>query len=285
MYYKTLIIGITPYKVLIADWYAYKEHWHNEIEIMYCISGGFNVKINGNTSAVSAGQAVFIGSAESHEYFDVLPKTRILLLKIGPVLLGEGFSKLAELTFSKAVINIDDPQNSKPESDIRRLFQIIIDEYSSAGQSDGLLSEGNDWMIKSCLYALSAWILKYFSVIGDKAAAAQKKKRITAMMSVYKALEYIRTEYNTAIKLDDVMKITGLGKSNFCKQFKNATSLSFHEYLNMFRIDVACDLLKEHEITIASISSMTGFIDSKIFCRVFKQYINMTPKQYRNSLL
>ena len=42
------------YGVLIS----YAPHWHNEIEIIYCISGSFKTRINDIEYSVEAGQAV-----------------------------------------------------------------------------------------------------------------------------------------------------------------------------------------------------------------------------------
>lgn len=61
MFYQHLIIDAVPYIANIMEFsFRMPPHWHNEIEIIYCISGSFKTRINDIEYSVEAGQAVFV---------------------------------------------------------------------------------------------------------------------------------------------------------------------------------------------------------------------------------
>jgi len=81
--------------------------------------------------------------------------------------------------------------------------------------------------------------------------------------------------------VEDAAAVTGYGKSNFCKIFKNITGETFHDALNRRRVENACFYLRETAVTVTDIAPLTGFSDAKTLCRVFKAVTGMSPGQYR----
>ncbi|MBQ0148586.1 MAG: helix-turn-helix transcriptional regulator, partial [Flavobacteriaceae bacterium] len=65
----------------------------------------------------------------------------------------------------------------------------------------------------------------------------------------------------------------------FCNFFKQATQMSFTEYLNRYRIDKACLLLLE-DISVSECSFRCGFNHVPYFNKTFKKYIHQTPSEF-----
>lgn len=83
------------------------------------------------------------------------------------------------------------------------------------------------------------------------------------------------------ISLDDVVRHVGMNKSAFCTFFKQTIGKTFITYLNEYRIELACQLLKQDNISISEICYHVGFTDIPYFNRVFKKYKGCSPSQYR----
>jgi len=271
MFYQSLITGETPYVTAVMDFeIEMPPHWHSEIEILYCMTGSYKVRVKNTEYSVSAGQAVFVGSAELHEYYGMEPGTKALLVEIGPLLLKQGFRELAEHAFSCPVVEVD-----RVSAELYDLFSTIIRELESGATTEA------EWNIRSCLYALSAVMRRELQ--SENRQVARQSQRIKTMLNIYKAINYVHENYNLEIKVEDMAKLTGYQVSNFCKHFKWATQMSFHKYLNTFRINTACCLLMERSESVSSIAEKVGFSETKTFCRVFKECVKMTPTEYRDS--
>ena len=83
------------------------------------------------------------------------------------------------------------------------------------------------------------------------------------------------------ISLDDVVRHVGMNKSAFCTFFKQSIGKTFITYLNEYRIELACQLLKQENISISEICYHVGFTDIPYFNRVFKKHKGCSPSQYR----
>lgn len=85
------------------------------------------------------------------------------------------------------------------------------------------------------------------------------------------------------ISLDDIVRHVGMNKTAFCAFFKRATGKTFVSYLNAYRIELACQLLKQPNKSISEIGYHVGFTDIPYFNRVFKKEKGCSPSEYRLS--
>lgn len=113
-------------------------------------------------------------------------------------------------------------------------------------------------------------------VVGKYKDKDRKQERLD-MIRVFVACNAYRN-----ISLDDVVRHVGMNKSAFCSFFKQATGKTFIAYLNEYRIEQACRLLKKKEISISEICYQVGFTDIPYFNRVFRKNKGCSPSQYRS---
>jgi len=263
MFSQAMITENKPY-AHVMKLVAFPFHWHHEIEIVCCLEGSFTATINGQNHTVCEGQSIFVGSTEPHAYTDISPETRILLIEMGAFLLKKDFQHLAKMSFDRPVADND-------SCGLKGLF----DKLLSAIKEPILV--GEEWVMMSCLFELAAFMLH---ALPDGYISNQKLERIQAMQRVNNALDYVHANYQKKITVEKAAQLAGYGKNNFFKQFKKATQMTFHQYLNMFRVNIACVMLKGDE-PIAAIAEEVGFPETKTFCRVFRSFMNMTPTEYR----
>lgn len=276
MFYQPLLIGNEPYYVYVVAFSPFGAHWHNEIEIIRCLSGSFKARIDGREYTVHRDEIVFVASAESHEFYDCEAGTKVQYVELGSIFLGNDFHIISELGFTKPVISLD--KNSDLYCDASPLVYSVLERLEAECVSPSVV---HNWIVKSCLYDIAALMLRLPS---KKELSKERKNRMQAISNIQPAIDYISENYNHDITVEEIARFTGYSKSNFCNHFKVATQMSFHKYLNICRIGKACVLLAGKNMPIGKISEELGFGETKTFCRVFKQIMNMTPTEYRGSL-
>ena len=85
---------------------------------------------------------------------------------------------------------------------------------------------------------------------------------------------------------EDIMKLFGIGRHHLNDQLNAfADGMSFPQYINSIRMEVAYDLLTNHpEMTIADIAREVGFTAPNLRLQ-FKRCYGVTPAEYRAGLV
>lgn len=87
---------------------------------------------------------------------------------------------------------------------------------------------------------------------------------------------------NPELDINFISAAIGMSRSSFYNKLKSVTDVSGSEYINRIRLEYAINLIKSTDLSFTEISEMSGFASSKYFSTVFKQYIGMTPTQFRS---
>lgn len=78
-----------------------------------------------------------------------------------------------------------------------------------------------------------------------------------------------------------VAEYCGVSYSYFSRSFKKTMQMSFSRHINELRINEAKRLLLYTEKTITDIAMELGYSTASHFINKFKQYVGISPKQYR----
>lgn len=100
--------------------------------------------------------------------------------------------------------------------------------------------------------------------------------------SIEKAKEFIITNFNKNISVDEIAAITHISASYFSKIFKEATGFSPYDYLLAIRLDKAKELLQKTDDSIQNIAYKTGFNSTSNFIYFFKKETGISPLKFRN---
>ena len=93
---------------------------------------------------------------------------------------------------------------------------------------------------------------------------------------------YVICNATRNISLDDVVRYVGMNRSAFCVFFKQATGKTFVTYLNEYRIELACQLLKQKNMSVSEICYHVGFTNIPYFNRTFKRMKGCSPTKLCN---
>ena len=94
-------------------------------------------------------------------------------------------------------------------------------------------------------------------------------------------LNYIQSHYTERITTKVICDRFSYNESQFCRLFKKHFEVSFLDFLNSYRIKMACCYnLEDKSLSIDDIAKRVGYDNYSYFCRNFKKYTGKSPKQY-----
>lgn len=97
---------------------------------------------------------------------------------------------------------------------------------------------------------------------------------------VSEALKQIKLNYHQKISIESIANDLGVSSSYLSRKFRDATSETFLDILNKYRIQKSVELLNTGQFRVKEISDMIGFSDYKHFSSVFKKYIHISPTEF-----
>ena len=98
------------------------------------------------------------------------------------------------------------------------------------------------------------------------------------------ALKRIQEGYSHKLSLEQVADECKVSVSYLGRAFKLATSQTFLELLNRYRVQQAVNLMTQGELKVYEISDRTGLGDYKHFHYVFKKCTGISPTEFMQNL-
>jgi AraC family L-rhamnose operon regulatory protein RhaS len=91
----------------------------------------------------------------------------------------------------------------------------------------------------------------------------------------------LKTEFYTAVSLDEAARSVGLGRRRFTELFRKVTGESWRRHVHRLRMDYAARLLESTERSVTAIAFECGFEELSHFHHSFKATHGTTPLAYR----
>jgi len=168
------------------------------------------------------------------------------------------------------------------------LDQAGLSEQNSGfiGQDDKIAALFGDMMDelrdKKAGYELaSSSKLSYlFSIISRHLNYGNTIKSTRIRDEIYQSIKYIHNHYAEEIYVKNLAEMSHLSSDRYTTLFKTITAATPLQYILKFRLQKACDLMRQTSLNIQQISSLVGFQDQLYFSRMFKKYYHQTPTEY-----
>lgn len=132
----------------------------------------------------------------------------------------------------------------------------------------------NKYELSSKIYTFIMYLLDLMTGIPTKNTPAL----------IVKALTYIDENFTGQIQIRDIADNLHISHTYLTKLFQKNVGVTPVKYINMKRIEYACYLLQNTDLSCESISDKTGIYDNAYFHKMFKSVKGMTPVQYKESL-
>jgi len=93
--------------------------------------------------------------------------------------------------------------------------------------------------------------------------------------------EYLMNNYREEIDLKRLATLVNMAEGSLCRYFKINMGMTVFEYLNKIKIEFACKLLMDNDLSILEVCFDSGFNNLSHFNKQFKKNTNVPPKEYR----
>ncbi len=247
-------------------------HWHNEIELIFIISGKLNFSVDGENHIVSEGEIAVINSEQLHSCIsDTERKSKYLLLQINSLFFKNLNIDINLIYYSNVLSSHIDSKFYFPHTkDLFEYSQIItkiLENKKNNYRSQISLSCGN---IISCL--------QNCQIARDSIDNNNSLVNINRIKTIFK---FIEANYTEDISITDLAEVENLSAYYLSHCFKQYTNTTFLNYLNNYRISkIQTDLLTTQD-SITDIYLRHGFTNSKTFNRLFSKYMGCPPSEFR----
>lgn len=113
---------------------------------------------------------------------------------------------------------------------------------------------------------------------------AQGEKTICSsvnMSQIAPALEFINNNFKRNIKIKDISNYVELSETHFRRTFEAYLNMSPLDYLNLVRVQYACDLLKKTNLSMEEVAVECGCATTSTLNRNFKRILGTSPYQWK----
>ena len=251
-------------------------HRHEEIEVLYLVSGSLELCLLGRTNHLRAGDGAFINTNVLHMACSV-DRCELCSLVFRPSLIAGGADSVFErkyvrpLTESAAAKGVLLRRES--EWDAQALAH-LEEAFQAMSAAEG----GYEFAVRAHLSRL--WYLIYSREEADITenpvhASTVDAARLKAM------LDYIHENYAQPLALSQIAQAANIGERECLRCFRRTIDLSPKQYLQQYRIAEAAVFLRESALTVAQVAARCGFDSPSNFAQVFRKYYHCSPRDFR----
>lgn len=252
-----------PLELYIIDFthprYKMQMHWHKDFEIIRVLKGKLNLRLNESEFVISDGQSVFVPSGTVH----------------GAVPDGCNYECVV---FSPSMLYNTQSCKIKVKSHMQRAV-VYENNHNINAVFDAMKEKplGFELDVSANLFFLAADIVKNGS--GEIIVPNEKIEKIKP------AMHYAEENFMSKITLDALADACKLSPNYFCRYFKDIVGQTPFEYITVYRVEAACEMLADGEKSITNICFACGFNDLSYFIHIFKKYKGISPREYRKNLV
>lgn len=249
-------------------------HWHMEYELIRILEGSFRMSLDEREFTASSGDTVFLKAGTVHTgipdhcVYECAVFDLPALIRSNPVCHRE-----IQMILDNSITVFDHftAQNVPLHQTVWQLFEALSSR-----------SEGYTLLTLGAMYQFFGVLFTYHLYASASMQTPRANKRIAHLKRV---LEYIDAHYDSTITLEELSEIACMSPKYFCRYFQELTHRSPIEYVNYYRIEEACKLLLNSDLSVTDISLSCGFNDPSYFIKMFKRYKGTTPKHFSSQTL
>lgn len=256
-------------------------HGHDAyLELVIVLSGHAVHVVDGERYAIEKGDVFVIGEETEHGYDDpadfricnIMFRRRFLDLSALDIAGTPGFQALFVL----------EPQRSRDTGFTSHLKLLPADQHRIDGMLERLHAEyhgqapGWQTMVRAEFLRLLVTLSRLYdtSRIGSNAG----------IVKLAPALAYIEAHFREELAISGLAALSHYSERQFLRLFKEVTGCLPLQYITRLRLQAACVLLKDTDLTVTEIAGRCGYTDSGYFSRLFQREYGVSPRRYRKGL-
>ena len=239
-------------------------HFHDELEILFVLSGRLNVMINGTNFVMKEEDIIVFDIFEYHEIYRETGGHTI------SAFIHQSLVHQAKIGRIKCCSCIQ-PGREEYFRLLKARLAIMYKEFLEHAEAGKLT-------ILSELYAVLSVLRQHFS---EESIPEWKEREETEHMR--EILLYVGSHYQENLSLQAVAERFYLSSSYLSREFKRLMHISFSEYVRKLRLNKAAYMLSTAKESITETAMSCGFSNVNTFIINFRQQFGKTPNEYRKS--
>ncbi|GEL09977.1 transcriptional regulator, AraC family [Flavobacterium glycines] len=247
-------------------------HQHEEIQISYILKGRGTLIIGDSINEYKEDDILVIGENIPHVFRtdqDSSSSSEMLTLFFTKNSFGKDFFSLNDMS------DIDDFFKKSEYG-----MKVLTKKKKIALLFFKLKNQNKIQRISSLLKILNHIVLAQTNSLSS--FVSRKKYTEDEGRRMNDVFNYAISSFDKAITLEEVAEKANMTKNAFCRYFKKRTNKTFFQFLIEIRIENACKMLHHNkDLSISSISELSGFQDIANFNRKFKELKGVSPSQFR----
>lgn len=252
-------IGDTPMPFL---------HFHNCIEIGYCLSGSGIITIESTDYPYKAGDFIFIAENTNHSSYRTCPEASSweYIYLDGHLLFSD---ILPESFFIDIIFGINNHSSVITKEVYPDMYMLLLRIFEELHQKAP--------NYKASLKGLLLTLLVLMSRIHNESTIPVKYDQL-----MHDALKYIYANYSNKLSIAQIAnECCHLSEAHFRKRFNELMHTSPLDYINLLRIQKACQLIIRDELHMKEIATMSGFTTLSSFNRNFQSILGCSPSEWK----
>lgn len=248
-------------------------HFHNYMEIGFCYGG--------QGTLVLDKEAVRFGS----NMFSVIPKNYPHTTNS-----DEGTISRWEYLFVDVENFMHEIYKDNPifaDDMIKRInnraFFVNMEEYPETGRM--ILDICNEMRNKQEFYVetvrgiLQSLLINIARI--NKTSSDKVRNQMISITQIAEALDYISKRFYEEITIADLAKVSHLSETHFRRVFEKSMHMTPVDYLNLVRVQMACEYMKKNNHPMENVAEKCGFRTVSTFNRNFKKVVGISPYQWK----
>ena len=240
-----------------------------------CLKGTFEVSIDLKRHVVTENQTIIIRPDQILQYHHISDD------------FSGRFIVMSQNFLDTIIVNIGDKyplwfflKNNPVSQCSRQEIDIFMDYYTMLDKTVKMKDNPNRKGTVQYLLLAFHNVLKNNPQRRQDAQKAMYSRKNEIFESFYKLIKQHHKEHRTVAFYADKLCLTPKYLTTVIREVSGTTA---HDWINEYVILSAKALLKSTAMTIQEISNELSFANQSFFGKYFKQYVGMTPMEYRKS--
>lgn len=251
-------------------------HWHKAVELFYMESGSLSYDTPGGTLVFPAGSAGLVNSNVLHMTRAVSRTEKtVQLLHIfdASLIAGEQGSRIEQkyiapvITAPQIEIIPFFPGNAAEE----RILKCIAASFRFSSEEFGY-----EIKLREALTEIWLMLFELSQPMREKKGGCNKGNDKIKLMMIY-----IHEHYQEKIAIPELAAAAYLSERECYRLFHDCLHMTPVDYIKAYRLQAACQMLAKGQESVTVISHECGLGSSSYFGKVFREYANCSPTEYR----
>lgn len=239
--------------------YNFASHFHNYLEMVFCITGMQNVRVGKKIYTLNKGDAIVFFPNMVHEYIECTSlcdePTEIVAIICNTKLLAE---------------NLPDIITKYPPNPF---IEASLISENTALAFRKITKQRNDIELIGWSYIILSDLLSILELIPSN----------TNLELPSKIVAYIDANFKEELTIKHISKAFGYHPSYITHLFCDKLKIPFRTYIGAVRSEYAASQIRTTEKSLTEIAYESGYNSLNTFCRCFKKHFSQTPSQYKKA--